>query len=162
MFLFCVQISLLKQSLELQLSQSQSALQQLQSQFNQERELLSQQLKGLSEIRLLVSRLFIYLCKLSETLNALKLSSHISAGVIFAEKQKEIWKIKHPSKFKMLNNVLQMFSFLLITYYEQQVQHLVWVLCDQRSGKKIKIFKKCWKYYLKSVVYKLQIQISHK
>uniref|UniRef100_A0A671UY93 Family with sequence similarity 184 member Aa n=1 Tax=Sparus aurata TaxID=8175 RepID=A0A671UY93_SPAAU len=40
------QISLLKQSLELQLSQSQSALQQLQSQFNQERELLSQQLKG--------------------------------------------------------------------------------------------------------------------
>ncbi|XP_069020324.1 protein FAM184A-like isoform X4 [Embiotoca jacksoni] len=38
-------ISLLKQSLELQLSQSQSALQQLQSQFNQERELLSQQLK---------------------------------------------------------------------------------------------------------------------
>lgn len=41
-----VQISLLKQSLELQLSQSQSALQQLQSQFNQERELLSQQLKG--------------------------------------------------------------------------------------------------------------------
>ncbi|KAM7375033.1 hypothetical protein PAMA_014222 [Pampus argenteus] len=39
-------ISLLKQSLELQLSQSQSALQQLQSQFNQERELLSQQLKG--------------------------------------------------------------------------------------------------------------------
>lgn len=42
----CGQISLLKQSLELQLSQSQSALQQLQSQFNQERELLSQQLKG--------------------------------------------------------------------------------------------------------------------
>uniref|UniRef100_A0A7N8X4V5 Uncharacterized LOC113127602 n=1 Tax=Mastacembelus armatus TaxID=205130 RepID=A0A7N8X4V5_9TELE len=40
------QIALLKQSLELQLSQSQSALQQLQSQFNQERELLSQQLKG--------------------------------------------------------------------------------------------------------------------
>uniref|UniRef100_A0A8C4IW83 Protein FAM184A/B N-terminal domain-containing protein n=1 Tax=Dicentrarchus labrax TaxID=13489 RepID=A0A8C4IW83_DICLA len=39
-------ISLLKQSLELQLSQSQSALQQLQSQFNQERELLTQQLKG--------------------------------------------------------------------------------------------------------------------
>lgn len=39
-------ISLLKQSLELQLSQSQAALQQLQSQFNQERELLSQQLKG--------------------------------------------------------------------------------------------------------------------
>ncbi|MEQ2291257.1 hypothetical protein AMECASPLE_011607 [Ameca splendens] len=39
------QISLLKQSLELQLSQSQSALQQLQSQFSQERELLSQQLK---------------------------------------------------------------------------------------------------------------------
>ncbi|KAI9525756.1 hypothetical protein NQZ68_002304 [Dissostichus eleginoides] len=38
-------ISLLKQSLELQLSQSQSSLQQLQSQFNQERELLSQQLK---------------------------------------------------------------------------------------------------------------------
>uniref|UniRef100_A0AAX7V1F6 Protein FAM184A/B N-terminal domain-containing protein n=1 Tax=Astatotilapia calliptera TaxID=8154 RepID=A0AAX7V1F6_ASTCA len=42
-----LQISLLKQSLELQLSQSQSALQQLQSQFNQERELLSQQLKGM-------------------------------------------------------------------------------------------------------------------
>ncbi|XP_056287658.1 protein FAM184A-like isoform X2 [Pseudoliparis swirei] len=41
------QISLLKQSLELQLSQSQSALQQLQSQFNQERELLSQRLKEL-------------------------------------------------------------------------------------------------------------------
>uniref|UniRef100_A0A667X4Y4 Family with sequence similarity 184 member Aa n=1 Tax=Myripristis murdjan TaxID=586833 RepID=A0A667X4Y4_9TELE len=41
------QISLLKQSLELQLSQSQSALQQLQSQFSQERELLSQQLKEL-------------------------------------------------------------------------------------------------------------------
>ncbi|RVE75487.1 hypothetical protein OJAV_G00016860 [Oryzias javanicus] len=39
------QISLLKQSLELQLSQSQAALQQLQSQFSQERELLSQQLK---------------------------------------------------------------------------------------------------------------------
>uniref|UniRef100_A0A3Q2XJS0 Family with sequence similarity 184 member Aa n=1 Tax=Hippocampus comes TaxID=109280 RepID=A0A3Q2XJS0_HIPCM len=39
------QISLLKQSLELQLSQSQSALQQLQSQFSQERELLGQQLK---------------------------------------------------------------------------------------------------------------------
>ncbi len=45
-FSLSVQISLLKQSLELQLSQSQSALQQLQSQFNQERELLSQQLKG--------------------------------------------------------------------------------------------------------------------
>lgn len=43
---FRAQISLLKQSLELQLSQSQAALQQLQSQFNQERELLSQQLKG--------------------------------------------------------------------------------------------------------------------
>ncbi|KAG7263904.1 hypothetical protein CRUP_021223 [Coryphaenoides rupestris] len=41
------QVSLLKQSLELQLSQSQSALQQLQSQFSQERELLSQQLKDL-------------------------------------------------------------------------------------------------------------------
>ncbi|CAL8290845.1 unnamed protein product [Lota lota] len=40
-------ISLLKQSLELQLSQSQAALQQLQSQFNQEREQLSQQLKEL-------------------------------------------------------------------------------------------------------------------
>ncbi|XP_023804882.1 protein FAM184A isoform X2 [Oryzias latipes] len=39
------QISLLKQSLELQLSQSQAALQKLQSQFSQERELLSQQLK---------------------------------------------------------------------------------------------------------------------
>uniref|UniRef100_A0A3Q3GR64 Family with sequence similarity 184 member Aa n=1 Tax=Labrus bergylta TaxID=56723 RepID=A0A3Q3GR64_9LABR len=47
------QISLLKQSLELQLSQSQSALQQLQSQFNQERELLSQQLKGEEEVHAL-------------------------------------------------------------------------------------------------------------
>uniref|UniRef100_A0A3P8S8A2 Family with sequence similarity 184 member Aa n=1 Tax=Amphiprion percula TaxID=161767 RepID=A0A3P8S8A2_AMPPE len=43
------QISLLKQSLELQLSQSQSALQLLQSQFSQERELLSQQLKASTE-----------------------------------------------------------------------------------------------------------------
>ncbi|XP_019899959.2 protein FAM184A isoform X1 [Esox lucius] len=41
------QISLLKQSLELQLSQSQGALQQLQTQFSQEREHLSQQLKEL-------------------------------------------------------------------------------------------------------------------
>ncbi|KAM6945352.1 protein FAM184A [Aplochiton taeniatus] len=41
------QISLLKQSLELQLAQSQSALQALQSQFSQERELLGQQLKEL-------------------------------------------------------------------------------------------------------------------
>uniref|UniRef100_A0A3P8ZKT3 Protein FAM184A/B N-terminal domain-containing protein n=1 Tax=Esox lucius TaxID=8010 RepID=A0A3P8ZKT3_ESOLU len=40
-------ISLLKQSLELQLSQSQGALQQLQTQFSQEREHLSQQLKEL-------------------------------------------------------------------------------------------------------------------
>ena len=38
------QISLLKQSLELQLSQSQAALQQLQQQFSQERERLSLQL----------------------------------------------------------------------------------------------------------------------
>lgn len=41
------QISLLKQSLELQLSQSQAALQQLQSQFSQEREHLGQQLREL-------------------------------------------------------------------------------------------------------------------
>ncbi|XP_042186669.1 protein FAM184A isoform X2 [Oncorhynchus tshawytscha] len=41
------QISLLKQSLELQLSQSQGALQQLQVQFSQEREHLSQQLQEL-------------------------------------------------------------------------------------------------------------------
>ncbi|KAJ8270726.1 hypothetical protein GJAV_G00118560 [Gymnothorax javanicus] len=41
------QISLLKQSLEMQLSQSQSSLQQLQAQFNQEREHLSQQLQEL-------------------------------------------------------------------------------------------------------------------
>uniref|UniRef100_A0A673WYV8 Family with sequence similarity 184 member Aa n=1 Tax=Salmo trutta TaxID=8032 RepID=A0A673WYV8_SALTR len=41
------QISLLKQSLELQLSQSQGALQQLQAQFSQEREHLSQQLQEL-------------------------------------------------------------------------------------------------------------------
>uniref|UniRef100_A0A8C9YU43 Family with sequence similarity 184 member Aa n=1 Tax=Sander lucioperca TaxID=283035 RepID=A0A8C9YU43_SANLU len=51
------QISLLKQSLELQLSQSQSALQQLQSQFNQERELLSQQLKGMLAYAALEERL---------------------------------------------------------------------------------------------------------
>uniref|UniRef100_A0A6Q2XYW1 Protein FAM184A/B N-terminal domain-containing protein n=1 Tax=Esox lucius TaxID=8010 RepID=A0A6Q2XYW1_ESOLU len=41
------QISLLKQSLEMQLSQSQSSLQQLQAQFSQEREHLSQQLQEL-------------------------------------------------------------------------------------------------------------------
>ncbi|KAM9423161.1 protein FAM184A isoform 3-T3 [Salvelinus alpinus] len=41
------QISLLKQSLELQLSQSQGALQQLQAQFSQEREHLSHQLQEL-------------------------------------------------------------------------------------------------------------------
>ncbi|XP_036405058.1 protein FAM184A isoform X1 [Megalops cyprinoides] len=41
------QISLLKQSLEMQLSQSQSSLQQLQAQFKQEREHLSQQLQEL-------------------------------------------------------------------------------------------------------------------
>uniref|UniRef100_A0A8C9RST9 Family with sequence similarity 184 member A n=1 Tax=Scleropages formosus TaxID=113540 RepID=A0A8C9RST9_SCLFO len=41
------QISLLKQSLEMQLSQSQNSLQQLQAQFNQEREHLSQQLQEL-------------------------------------------------------------------------------------------------------------------
>ncbi|XP_039603584.1 protein FAM184A isoform X3 [Polypterus senegalus] len=39
------QISLLKQSLEMQLSQSQNSLQQLQAQFNQEREHLNQQLQ---------------------------------------------------------------------------------------------------------------------
>ncbi|XP_052002039.1 protein FAM184A-like isoform X2 [Xyrauchen texanus] len=42
------QISLLKQSLELQMSQSKSALQQLQAQFSQEREHLAQQLQELS------------------------------------------------------------------------------------------------------------------
>uniref|UniRef100_A0A671SSD5 Protein FAM184A-like n=1 Tax=Sinocyclocheilus anshuiensis TaxID=1608454 RepID=A0A671SSD5_9TELE len=41
------QISLLKQSLELQMSQSKSALQQLQAQFSQEREHLAQQLQEL-------------------------------------------------------------------------------------------------------------------
>lgn len=41
----CVQISLLKQSLEMQLSQSQHSLQQLQAQFSQEREHLGQQLQ---------------------------------------------------------------------------------------------------------------------
>ncbi|XP_071019018.1 protein FAM184A-like isoform X1 [Oncorhynchus clarkii lewisi] len=41
------QISLLKQSLEMQLSQSQTSLQQLQAQFSQEREHLSQQLQEL-------------------------------------------------------------------------------------------------------------------
>ncbi|GAA6090558.1 protein FAM184A isoform X1 [Tachysurus ichikawai] len=41
------QISLLKQSLEMQLSQSQHSLQQLQAQFNQEREHLGQQLQEL-------------------------------------------------------------------------------------------------------------------
>uniref|UniRef100_A0A8C8JI40 Protein FAM184A/B N-terminal domain-containing protein n=1 Tax=Oncorhynchus tshawytscha TaxID=74940 RepID=A0A8C8JI40_ONCTS len=41
------QISLLKQSLEMQLSQSQSSLQQLQAQFSQEREHLGQQLQEL-------------------------------------------------------------------------------------------------------------------
>uniref|UniRef100_A0A671STV8 Protein FAM184A-like n=1 Tax=Sinocyclocheilus anshuiensis TaxID=1608454 RepID=A0A671STV8_9TELE len=45
-FLLC-QISLLKQSLELQMSQSKSALQQLQAQFSQEREHLAQQLQEL-------------------------------------------------------------------------------------------------------------------
>ncbi|KAI1895712.1 hypothetical protein AGOR_G00109070 [Albula goreensis] len=43
------QISLLKQSLELQLSQSQNSLQQLQAQFSQEREHLSQQLQELGQ-----------------------------------------------------------------------------------------------------------------
>ncbi|TRY74236.1 hypothetical protein DNTS_004491 [Danionella cerebrum] len=42
------QISLLKQSLELQMSQSKSALQQLQAQFSQEREHLAQQLQDLA------------------------------------------------------------------------------------------------------------------
>uniref|UniRef100_A0A8C1W4E9 Zgc:85722 n=1 Tax=Cyprinus carpio TaxID=7962 RepID=A0A8C1W4E9_CYPCA len=42
------QISLLKQSLELQMSQSKSALQQLQAQFSQEREHLAQQLQELA------------------------------------------------------------------------------------------------------------------
>uniref|UniRef100_A0A8C1GJP6 Zgc:85722 n=1 Tax=Cyprinus carpio TaxID=7962 RepID=A0A8C1GJP6_CYPCA len=46
-FLLC-QISLLKQSLELQMSQSKSALQQLQAQFSQEREHLAQQLQELA------------------------------------------------------------------------------------------------------------------
>ncbi|KAF5898430.1 protein FAM, partial [Clarias magur] len=41
------QISLLKQSLEMQLSQSQHSLQQLQAQFNQEREHLGQQVQEL-------------------------------------------------------------------------------------------------------------------
>lgn len=40
-----LQISLLKQSLEMQLSQSQHSLQQLQAQFSQEREHLGQQLQ---------------------------------------------------------------------------------------------------------------------
>ncbi|XP_035277398.1 protein FAM184A-like isoform X2 [Anguilla anguilla] len=43
------QISLLKQSLELQLLQSQKSLQQLQAQFSQEREHLSQQLQELNQ-----------------------------------------------------------------------------------------------------------------
>lgn len=43
--LFVLQISLLKQSLEMQLSQSQHSLQQLQAQFSQEREHLGQQLQ---------------------------------------------------------------------------------------------------------------------
>uniref|UniRef100_A0A671LXC5 Protein FAM184A-like n=1 Tax=Sinocyclocheilus anshuiensis TaxID=1608454 RepID=A0A671LXC5_9TELE len=42
------QISLLKQSLELQMSQSKSALQQLQAQFSQEREHLAQQMQELA------------------------------------------------------------------------------------------------------------------
>ncbi|XP_058604534.1 protein FAM184A-like isoform X4 [Onychostoma macrolepis] len=42
------QISLLKQSLELQMSQSKSALQQLQAQFSQEREHLAQQVQELA------------------------------------------------------------------------------------------------------------------
>ncbi len=46
-FLLC-QISLLKQSLELQMSQSKSALQQLQAQFSQEHEHLAQQLQELA------------------------------------------------------------------------------------------------------------------
>lgn len=46
-FVLC-QISLLKQSLELQMSQSKSALQQLQAQFNQEREHLAQQVQELA------------------------------------------------------------------------------------------------------------------
>lgn len=45
--LIIVQISLLKQSLEMQLSQSQSSLQQLQHQFSQEREHLRMQLEEL-------------------------------------------------------------------------------------------------------------------
>lgn len=43
------QISLLKQSLEMQLSQSQSSLQQLQHQFSQEREHLRMQLEELQK-----------------------------------------------------------------------------------------------------------------
>ena len=43
------QISLLKQSLEMQLSQSQSSLQQLQHQFSQEREHLRLQLEELQK-----------------------------------------------------------------------------------------------------------------
>ncbi|KAM8954110.1 protein FAM184A isoform 2-T2 [Pelodytes ibericus] len=43
------QISLLKQNLEMQLCQSQSALQQLQSQFNQERQRLTRELQELEE-----------------------------------------------------------------------------------------------------------------
>lgn len=43
------QISLLKQNLELQLSQSQTSLQQLQAQFTQERQRLTQELEELEE-----------------------------------------------------------------------------------------------------------------
>ncbi|CAK6446556.1 unnamed protein product [Pipistrellus nathusii] len=43
------QISLLKQNLELQLSQSQTSLQQLQAQFTQERQRLTQELEDLEE-----------------------------------------------------------------------------------------------------------------
>ncbi|XP_048453444.1 protein FAM184A isoform X2 [Rhincodon typus] len=43
------QISLLKQSLEMQLSQSQDSLQNLQCQFNRERQRLTQQMEGMEE-----------------------------------------------------------------------------------------------------------------
>lgn len=43
------QISLLKQNLEMQLSQSQTSLQQLQAQFTQERQRLTQELEELEE-----------------------------------------------------------------------------------------------------------------
>ncbi|XP_078398311.1 protein FAM184A isoform X5 [Cetorhinus maximus] len=44
-----VQISLLKQSLEMQLSQSQDSLQKLQCQFNRERQRLTQQMEGMED-----------------------------------------------------------------------------------------------------------------